>query len=49
MRLMQQLVAAYQLLHDALHNPEHGYDQAAVNAAVKHTPADMKTVMGVDG
>lgn len=47
MRLMKQLVAAYELLYDALHNPDHGYDQSAVAAAVKHTPADVAMVLGV--
>lgn len=47
MRLMKQLVDAYALLYDALHQPDHGYDQAAVAAAVKHTPGDVATVLGV--
>jgi hypothetical protein len=41
------LADAYGLVYDALTDPRSGYGEAGGAGAVKHTPAQVRTVLGV--
>lgn len=38
---------AHASVYEALHSPASGYDPAEVAAAVKHTPAHVRTLLGI--
>lgn len=46
-RVSQGLADAYASLHAALLEPASGYDPAAVAAAVRQTPAQVRVLLGV--
>ncbi|PRW32513.1 Conserved oligomeric Golgi complex subunit 6 isoform A [Chlorella sorokiniana] len=46
-RVLQALADAYATVHTALNNPASGYPAAQVAEAVRHTPAQVRTLLGV--
>ncbi|KAL4424572.1 hypothetical protein ABPG77_009156 [Micractinium sp. CCAP 211/92] len=46
-RVLQTLADTYATVHSALLEPGSGYDAAAVQAEVRHTPAHVRTLLGV--
>lgn len=46
-RVLGAVAGAYAEVHDALLDPASGYPAAGVRAAVKHSPAEIRTLLGV--
>ncbi|KDD75954.1 Conserved oligomeric complex COG6 protein, partial [Helicosporidium sp. ATCC 50920] len=46
-RLLRELAAAYTDVYDLLHAPEGGYDGGEVAAVVRHSPDQIRTLLGV--
>ena len=47
-QVASSLAESYQVVYDALHDDANGYmDVGGVDTIVKHTPADVRTILGI--
>lgn len=46
-RVCRSLLECYELVYAAIEDPTNGYLEAGGAAAVKHTPAQVRTILGV--
>jgi len=48
-RVASSLAEAYELVYATLGDPSSGYPEAGGTAGIKHTPAQVRTILGVAG